>query len=324
MVTAGIDIGYSNLKVVTGDFTTGPRIMIRPAGACPLENVAQAIQQGRNIPYLGVTVHGKPWAAAMDPEHCQHWERELTPDFPFSDPYLALYHAALLQTGEPRLDRLITGLPVSQYQDTTLRRTLIERLRGNHRVQEDQVVEVQEVIVLPQPVGAYLDLVRSGLHLDLIEQGRVLVIDPGFFSVDWVALERGAIRQSSSGTSLEAVSRVLELAAADLAQNTRVNPGINRLERALREQRNRALLNGEQIDIRPAMSNAAATAAAQAIKLMQRNLRSLDIKADLILLTGGGATLFYPAIRDAFPHLTIHVPIDPVAANAIGFWYFGV
>lgn len=324
MVTAGIDIGYSNLKVVIGDFSTGPRVMIRPGGACPLENVAQAIQQGRNPPYLGVTVRDQPWAAAMDPEHCQHWERELTPDFPFSDPYLALYHAALLQTGEPRLGRVVTGLPVNQYLNTTLRKSLVERLQGKHRVQKNLVVEVQEVIVLPQPVGAYLDLVRSGLHLDLIEQGRVLVIDPGFFSVDWVALERGAIRQSSSGTSLEAVSRVPELAAADLAQNTRVNPGINRLERALREQRNRALLNGEQIDIRPAMGNAAATAAAQAIKLMQQNLRSLDIKADLILLTGGGATLFYPAIREAFPHLTIHVPIDPVAANAIGFWYFGV
>ena len=41
MVTTGIDIGYSNLKVVIGDFSTGPRVMIRPGGACPLENVTQ-------------------------------------------------------------------------------------------------------------------------------------------------------------------------------------------------------------------------------------------------------------------------------------------
>lgn len=43
MVAAGIDIGYSNLKVVTGNFSTGPRVMIRPGGACPLENVAQEL-----------------------------------------------------------------------------------------------------------------------------------------------------------------------------------------------------------------------------------------------------------------------------------------
>ena len=99
----------------------------------PMENVALAIQQARNTPYLGVTVRDQPWAAAMDPDHCQHWERELTPDFPFSDPYFALYHAALLQTGGPRLDRVVTGLPVNQYLNNTLRKSLIERLQGKHR-----------------------------------------------------------------------------------------------------------------------------------------------------------------------------------------------
>jgi plasmid segregation protein ParM len=324
MVTAGIDIGYSNLKVVTGNFNTGPRVMVRPGGACPLENVAQAIREDRNPPYIRVSLREQPWAAAMDPEHCQHWERELSKDFPFSDPYLALYYAALLQTGETRLDRVITGLPVNQYLNTKLRRSLVERLQGRHQVHDQQCVDVGEVIVLPQPVGAYLDLVRSGMHLDLIEQGRVVVIDPGFFSVDWVALERGAIRHASSGTSLEAVSRVLELAAAELSRDYDINTGINRLERALREQRHRALLCGQKIDIRPALGTAATKAAGETMKLLQRNLRSLDIQADLILLTGGGATLFYPAVREAFPNLTIHVPIEPVAANALGFWYFGV
>ena len=139
---------------------------------------------------------------------------------------------ALLQTGESRLDRVITGLPVNQYLNTKLRRSLVERLQGKHQVHDQQVIDVGEVIVLLQPVGAYLDLVRNGLHLDLIEQGRVVVIDPGFFSVDWVALERGAIRHASSGTSLEAVPRVLELAAAQLSRDYDITTGINRLERA--------------------------------------------------------------------------------------------
>lgn len=53
---------------------------------------------------------------------------------------------------------------------------------------------VKSVVVVPQPAGAYMDIVSStkdeGL-LEVLREGKTVVIDPGFFSVDWVALEEG-------------------------------------------------------------------------------------------------------------------------------------
>ncbi|MGX8249714.1 ParM/StbA family protein, partial [Escherichia coli] len=74
-------------------------------------------------------------------------------------------------------------------------------------------VTVKSVVVVPQPAGAYMDIVSStkdeGL-LEVLREGKTVVIDPGFFSVDWVALEEGEVRYHSSGTSLKAMSVLLK------------------------------------------------------------------------------------------------------------------
>ena len=43
--------------------------------------------------------------------------RELHADYPVSDAYRALFHGALLLSEQDTVDRLITGLPISQYLD---------------------------------------------------------------------------------------------------------------------------------------------------------------------------------------------------------------
>jgi hypothetical protein len=44
---------------------------------------------------------------------------------------------------------------------------------------------------------------------------------------------------------------------------------------------------------------------------------------DLILLTGGGSALFLPLVRELFDKVPLHVPADPVGANARGYFYYG-
>jgi plasmid segregation protein ParM len=39
----GMDIGYSNLKVASGEAGKEPTLLIRPAGAAPVEHIAQRI-----------------------------------------------------------------------------------------------------------------------------------------------------------------------------------------------------------------------------------------------------------------------------------------
>ncbi len=60
--------------------------------------------------------------------------RELHADYPASDAYRALFHGTLLLCEHDTVDRLITGLPVSQFLDKELRARLSERLTGEHQV----------------------------------------------------------------------------------------------------------------------------------------------------------------------------------------------
>ena len=118
--------------------------------------------------------------------------------------------ALQLMSGRDKVNVLVTGLPVSQWLDASKQEALAKKLTGWHRATPRHEVEVSTVWVVPQPIGGYLDLLWSGQGGPVLEEGRVLVIDPGFFSVDWVLIEEGDIRSPSSGTSLEAMSVLLD------------------------------------------------------------------------------------------------------------------
>ena len=60
----------------------------------------------------------------------------------------------------------------------------------------------------------------------------------------------------------------------------------------------------------------------QSIKEVQTRVgRTEDIRA--IILTGGGASLYAPTIRAAFPRNIIHVMDAPCFANVRGFYTIG-
>ncbi|MNL64016.1 hypothetical protein D3C87_1881920 [compost metagenome] len=60
----------------------------------------------------------------------------------------------------------------------------------------------------------------------------------------------------------------------------------------------------------------------QPVKEIQARVgRTDDIRA--IILTGGGAQLYAPTIRAAFPHNVIHIMDAPCFANVRGFYTIG-
>ncbi len=132
---------------------------------------------------------------------------------------------------QKEIDVLVTGLPVSQYMDVERREALKSRLEGEHQITPKRSVAVKSVVVVPQPAGAYMDVVSSTKDEDLLEiiqGGKTVVIDPGFFSVDWVALEEGEVRYHSSGTSLKAMSVLLQETDRLIQEDHGGAPGIER------------------------------------------------------------------------------------------------
>lgn len=198
MFVVGMDIGYSNLKLSFGHKEADePKTAVLPVGAGPVELLPQSIHAKDNDGSLRVQINNEKWVAGVEPDRLQGWDRELHSDYPSTDAYKALFYASLLLSEQPVVDMLVTGLPVDQHQDERIRSALTKRLLGTHVITPKRSVEVKEVSVVPQPIGAYVDLVTSTKDEDLVDtinEGRTMIIDPGFFSVDWVLLSEGEVR----------------------------------------------------------------------------------------------------------------------------------
>ncbi len=321
---AALDVGYSNLKLLAGERGGTPAATVLPAGAGPATAMPLHPQTapgaGARIGQdgLAVQVDGAAWAAGVEPSRLQNWERELHPDYPATAGYRALVHAALLAAGRERIDMLVTGLPVSQWLDPAAREALQARLTGIHAVTPARSVAVAEVQVLPQPAGAYFDFAAT--EPDAVADARVLVVDAGFFSVDWVLFDEGAMRGINSGTSTAAVSLVLEEAADLIRRDHGSRIARDLLERAVRNGTAAVPLFGRPVELAPYLVEAAKQTAHVAVTAIRQTLRGERREVDVVLLAGGGAETYAAATRAAFPRARVAVPQIPVLANVRGFW----
>jgi plasmid segregation protein ParM len=251
MTVLGIDIGYSNLKLACGDPSGEPRVVLRPAGAAPADRLGERIASDCEEDFLRVLVNGEPFVAGLSPDRAELWSRELHEDYPSTASYRALFHAGLLLAELDQIDRLVTGLPVNQYLDPELRQRFAGQMRGEHQITPRRKITVSEVKVVPQPVGGFVDYVWGLPDASEIEDNRVLVVDPGFFSVDWVLISNGELRRQSCGTSLEASSVILDEAVRLIAQDFGGNVGRERLEHTLRKGHPQVRLLGERVEVAP-------------------------------------------------------------------------
>lgn len=321
MFVLGLDIGYSNVKLAMGESAAAPVVSLSPAGAAPVDRLPESL--GKSDDVLRVMVGDELWAACVNPGKFSLWNRALHQDYSRSDSYRALFHAALLLSERNVLDLVVTGLPVAQWLDRAHRDEILQRLTGCHRITKKREVRVAQVRVIPQPIGGYLDVLWSGANCAVLEEGRVLVIDPGFFSVDWVVVEAGDLRKTSSGTSLEAMSVLLDHASRLMAEEHGGKVSVDRLEEVLRTGRVQVLLYGQTIDIGPYLRQAAQRVAPVALEALRESIRKESGSVDAILLTGGGADFYEPVVRALFPSNSIIIPEKPELANARGFYYFG-
>ena len=314
-----LDVGYSNLKLLAGPPGEPPSVTVLPAGAGPASalplrvGAAPGRQDG-----LAVEVGGVAWAAGVEPSRLRTVPRELHPDYPASPGYLALVHAALLAAGRAHVDLLVTGLPVSQWMDAARRAAVQRLIEGIHQVTAAQRVAVASVDVLAQPIGAYLDL--DAAEPATLSQSRVLVVDAGFFSVDWALFDEGDMRAASSGTSTEAMSVVLDATGELIRRDHGSRIGRDLLERALRGGAAAVPLFGRPVELAPYLAEAARQTTHVALTAVLQSLRGEEREVDLVLLAGGGAATYEPAARELFPRARVKVPDAPVLANVRGYW----
>ena len=323
----GLDIGYAQLKLAVGDVRNGaPQTLVRPAVAGPESLLSDRFINGQAPTGVKVLVNGAPWVACGETGLLQGATREMHADYTASDNYKALFYAALQLTGCEVIDVVITGLPVSHFQVPAQRQRLERFMTQDHLVAPGQRVKVMRILVLLQPAGAYLDLYArsTGADTALLDEGRVVVLDVGFFSADWAIFERGQFHNLVSGSSLKAMSRLLDLANQHISRDydDGGGPGVDNLEDALRYGRETVLVFGERVAIAPYLESAAREIAPQIATNIRAAMRDQSDNVDLVLLVGGGAPLYRAAIQAAFPRSRFEMPDEGVIANARGFWSY--
>ena len=327
MNVVGIDIGYSGLKLAYGAAEGKMKTVLRPAGAAPADRFGSRFDGRSQDEFLHVMVEGAPFIAGVSTDRAEMWERSLHADYAKTDSYKALFHAGLLLSEMKEIDLLVTGLPVSQFQDESRRAELEKRFSGEHQITPKRSVNVKKVKVVAQPIGGLLDYINQAEGqqdaVEITDEHRVLVVDPGFYSLDWVLVSNGQLQRQSSGTSIKASSVLLEQAGILIAQDYGSKPSVEAIENALRGGKDTILLAGDRVELRPYLQKASDSLAAVTATSIQKSLRVESMSPDVVVLVGGGASLFHDSIQAAFPRLKVVTPNEPVLANARGFWLMG-
>lgn len=296
-VVIGLDLGHSAVKMTFDGKGGAIERAIFPSLASPaiqIRNEAEARMAAEET----VTVRGRPFfvgqTAALQGK--ASLSTGLTADWINSDE-----HSALLGMAKRIVDKqaavgrrmFVLGLPVQQFE------THKEQLR---KVAATHLGEDAEIRVMPQPMGGYQAhmLNRSGV----VQAGRSLadeswgVVDVGYYSTDFILIMGGRWIEAASGgcggvrMAAEHLQRLLD---AQGIQRDLVDA-----EKALREGFIRNY--GERVDLQKEVREAAEVVASKvgdmAAQLMAPYVHSLDG----VLVTGGGANMVLPSLRDRWPH----------------------
>ncbi|APP82573.1 ParM/StbA family protein [Xanthomonas perforans] len=321
---AGLDVGYGNVKLsarAAGEPIL--RELTMPIGAVPLEQAPKKIVGGYDIrDGVIVSIDGQAWAAGMEPSHLQGFSRPTHENYPATNEYKALMIGALVKAGLTEVDMLYTGIPVAQYyghNGVALRTQICNTMTGTHWINSTTSIKVKATTVVPQAAGAYMDILARSPDLKPSKGSPTLVIDVGYFSVDWVRVIDNAVLDRSSGSSLNATSVLLEKAAALIGMKYERPISAARLESAFRS--GEETLNWGQVSLHVGewMETAAEEIAPKVFNDVVRMQRHEEDFPNLVVLTGGGGSLYKRAAEQFFPHSKVALSREPVMANARGF-----
>lgn len=337
-MVAAVDVGYGSVKAECGPMKGETKSIVMPSGAGRADDMPRKLNGGPDLKggeLVLLSEDGGPaveWVAGVHQTHIQQVARVTHENYPSTPEYRALYLAALARFGVPKINLLVTGLPVNQCfgpDGERRKKALAQAMKGRKNINSMTTVEVERVIVIPQPIGTFMGVVADPKYASLAQSDHLqtLVIDAGFYSVDYVVVSGRSIKDKSSGSSQLATSIILERTAA--AVSRRVGRPISRdqLDMAMKTGR-RSIpegLSGE-IDFEAELTQVAESVATQVIGEILTAMRTIG-QVDLIIVTGGGGGLYLNAVRAAFPGMkaeNIILPEDPVMANARGYRETGI
>ena len=342
-----IDVGFGlvKLSVRAGD---GIRFMSFPSMAIPADASAVRGLGTRRRDTFDIPVSGALYEVGRDVGLAQsggNFGRDVTDEFYRGSIYEALTKGALrymAEAGDNRIDVLVLGLPVNQYNDSKRRDYLKAQYQGDIDVGGGKHVYVGKVTVQAQPMGGYaaLDDYLTELNAEIsrtkgalrplpdgeaLDDLAVLMIDPGEHTLDWLLIQQGSINPRASGAASDAgrhrvVRSVQDSLSAAVGRplGPAVVPRINDAMRAGLPVK----LAGVAYDLKQ-YDPIVMSVVEDSINRMVDGLRDAHEIVDLMVLVGGHPEHYRDVLVKRFPAIPVFIMPDSIEANVRGFQMIG-
>jgi len=325
-----IDLGYGFVKYTCKNpLNNEPAVVTRqiPALALPVRKIVIPDGAGMKQPQT-VAVNVKEVLYQVGPDTPMLLAgvsgRDLNSEYSRSDRYEALMLGTLAYMNEKVIDVLVLGLPVSKFKSE--RERLSALFKGKIKVpmfsEEDrtQTVEVKNVLMLPQPMGGFLDAMVASEQEHW--RGDTLVIDPGFYTFDWIVVsENYTYISSRSGAAHGGVASVLRMVADELEEEFgKTIADLFPIDRALKSGEPMRFY-GKSISLDKYKPLIDAKCESYVSDMVARLGDTGELSR--VVLCGGGARLFGDAVKRAFPSWEVHICREPIFANVRGFQIAG-
>lgn len=242
--------------------------------------------------------------------------RNLSDSYIYSDQYKAVFYGALHYMGEPVIDLLVVGLPL-----TTIHRAndLKALCVGEHKINDTTTVTVKDVLVLPQPMGGLyycLSQAKQRPEFEFLDEETNLLVDPGYLTFDFLLTNGKKINDARSSAHPGGVSKVLRAICESLSNKFGVKyDNLTAADKAI--ARRRIKINGKTEDLlehiryaKPAIDGS--------VNYM-RNIAGDGADIDNIIMFGGGQHIFARTLVNAYKDHTVYVLGDAQLATVKGF-----
>lgn len=329
-IARAIDVGFGNVKFTKGYDTEKKEIVcemfpsLAPAASSLTLDGYMSQRKTVVIESAGAKFEVGPDAMLAMTTNAS---RSMDIDFPLSDQYMALTRGAMHYMDVDRIDVLVVGLPVSSIG--TLGSKVRSRMIGEHLVAGRKVL-VEDCQVVPQPVGGMWDYGIRHRAIDEFKESTCLLIDPGWFTLDWLVTKDLKIVPGRTGAANNAgMGAVVKAISESLAKKVGERDGrpceiteqiIQRIDRGLYGSGS-AKVNGKEEAIAPHVEAGR--------KLMrdgiQKMMASIGSRSDIdsVIVVGGAAQQYAPVVCEVFGADMVRVSHSPLFANVRGFHILG-
>lgn len=318
-VIRSMDIGFGNVKMLIGYGENGEPYFFSFPSLAPKAartNVGESFGGTRDT--IVVDVDGLQYEVGPDSLDLANSveSRILHDQYVTSDQYKALFLGGLYYLDAPEIDFLQLGLPFNmmKYADQVAKQST-----GTFNVGGRDIV-VKDVGVIEQPLGGYEYHRANAEDGDEMDDETTLIIDPGYFTFDWVIVRNGKLVEPRSGAVAGGVSRVLSMLASAVSAeylNGDDYTNLEAIDKALQKESKMLKIYGKKHDLNPLLTSAIPAIDGPINQMINRVGELKDI--DRVVLLSGGAKIFHRRLSRLLEQFEIEVPKAAIFANVWGY-----